>query len=435
MKLTKPTWLIILLLVFATSFAFRAAAIRLTPRFDHYVDLEIYRASGDLILRGANPYDFSDKIAVRVSLREQSRDTAFRQLDQARWDYYASSNLPMNLLFFAGLSAISDTPWMHRYSYAFLDSILSALLVWFVIRHWHPAAGGLSSLLTSRGFSPNTALLAERLAIGVALGCFSPVLLKYGGVLPEDKGIQILLMLATLACYLSDRESIWFWGGGVFLGLSIAFKGLGIFLAPLFVSKLLKSGTGSRMRPLVFALVVAGVVVVWLPPFWPGVAEMVKTRLLLASRSLPQHSSIWVTPYVYFPSAWETLRLGMVLVMCGVSLIGFLRKRIGLELLCTTLLFVFVSVWLINGSMDRQNIGLLPALLVLGTRGINVALICMAPYFLAGVGGLVSRFPMGEFREGTGIMLFLVSYLAILCWFSFAGSAAEEGNAVQLAVQ
>jgi hypothetical protein len=42
---------------------------------------------------------------------------------------------------------------------------------------------------------------------------------------------------------------------------------------------------------------------------------------------------------------------------------------------------------------------------------------------------------MGEFREGTGIMLFLVSYLGILCWFSFAGSAAEEGNAIQLAVQ
>jgi hypothetical protein len=61
----------------------------------------------------------------------------------------------------------------------------------------------------------------------------------------------------------------------------------------------------------------------------------------------------------------------------------------------------------------------------------------MAPYSLAGVGGLVSRFPMGEFREGTGIMLFLVSYLAILCWFSFARGAAaqEEGNAIQLAVQ
>jgi len=121
-------------------------------------------------------------------------------------------------------------------------------------------------------------------------------------------------------------------------------------------------------------------------------------------------------------------------VMCGVSFAGFWRKRIGLELLCTTFLFVFVSVWLINGSMDRQNIALLPALLVLGTRSINGALICMAPYLLAGVGGLVSRFPMGEYREGMGIMLFLVTYLAILCWFSFArGSAAEEGKASRLA--
>jgi len=86
--------------------------------------------------------------------------------------------------------------------------------------------------------------------------------------------------------------------------------------------------------------------------------------------------------------------------------------------------------------MDRQNIGLLPALLVLGTRGINVALICMAPYLLAGVGGLISRFPVGEFREGMGIFLFLVTYLLILCWFSFAPAvSAEEGNPSSLAVQ
>jgi hypothetical protein len=183
-------------------------------------------------------------------------------------------------------------------------------------------------------------------------------------------------------------------------------------------------------------LVVAGVVVVWLPPFWPGVVTMVKTRLLLASRSIPQHSSIWVTPFVYFPRAWEALRLGTVLVMCGVSLAGYLRKRIVLELLCTTFLLVFVSVWLIDGSMDRQNIALLPALLVLGTQSINAALLCMAPYLLAGAGGLVSRFPMGEFREGMGIMLFIVAYLAILSWFSSAhGAAPEEDNTSRLAAQ
>jgi hypothetical protein len=163
---------------------------------------------------------------------------------------------------------------------------------------------------------------------------------------------------------------------------------------------------------------------------------MVKTRLLLASHSQPQHSSIWVIPYVYIPRAWEALRLGTAFVMCGVSLIGWWRKRIGLELLCTTFSMVFVSVWLINGSMDRQNIGLLPALLVMGTRGVNAALLCMAPYLLAGVGGLVSRFPMGEFREGMGILLFLIADLAILCWFFFAPAVAgEEASTSRLAVQ
>src|SRR5260370_26491141 len=123
----------------------------------------------------------------------------------------------MNLLFFAGLSAVSNTPRMHRYSYAFLDSILSALIVWFVIRHWHPGAGALSNLLTSRGVTPNTALLAERFAIGATLGCFSPILLKYGGALPEDQGIQILSILPTLASYLSDLQTLCYFGAAVFI--------------------------------------------------------------------------------------------------------------------------------------------------------------------------------------------------------------------------
>src|SRR5258708_34262234 len=100
-------------------------------------------------------------------------------------------------------------------------------------------------------------------------------------------------MLATLACYLSDRESIWYWGGAVFLGLSIAFKGLGLFLAPLFVGRFLKSGTRSFIRPTLFALMVAGVVLVWPPPFWPGGVKMGKTSFPLASRALPKHCSIW----------------------------------------------------------------------------------------------------------------------------------------------
>jgi hypothetical protein len=426
MELTRRQWIVLAVLVFVAAFAVRIAVIKLTPRGDYFTDLEIYRGSGELILNGVNPYDFSDKIALRSALRQQAHSPFVRD-DQARWDYYTSGNLPMNLLFFAGVSAISDTPWFHRYTYAFFDSVLSVVVVWFVIRHWSRKQGALAGMLGSLGMTWNRALLAERLLIGLALACFSPVLLKAGVVFPEDKGIEVLLILAAIACWRSCNYPLWYWGGAVFLGLSIAFKGLGVFLAPLFVGGLLASPSRSWSRAVLFTLVVALVAAVWIPPFWPGVASMVQHRLVLASAQAPQHASIWVLPGLYLPSLWNYFRSAAMLLVAGVSLWGYWRKRIGVDLLCATLSLDFVVVWLINGGVDRQNIGTVPALLVLGTVSVNAALLCLAPYLLiTGIGGLIARGVPGENVAGLGMLLFLLMYFGVLCWLSFASRDMQE---------
>jgi hypothetical protein len=428
MELTRRQWIVLAVLVFVAAFAVRVVVIKLTPRGDYYTDLEIYRASGELILDGVNPYDFSDKIAVRSALRQQAHSPSIRN-EQPIWDYYTSGNLPMNLLFFAGIGAINDTPRFHRYSYAFFDSILSVLVVWFVIRHWGRRRGALSVMLESRGLSSNAALLAERLLIGLALVCFSPVFLKSGVVFPEDKGVEILLILAAIACSLSRDDRVWYWGGALFLGLSIAFKGLGIFLAPLFACRLLASPVRRWLRFFVFALMVTLLAAGWIPPFWPGVANMVKTRLLLGSALPPQHASIWVLPSVYLPSIWKPLRLVAMGVVVCVSFLGYWRRKIRLDLLCTTLLLAFVVVWLINGGMDRENIGIVPALLVLGSSSVNAALLCMAPYlFISGIGGLVTRGVFSPKLEGFGSLVFIVTYVGVLCWF-FASGDKEQVEA------
>lgn len=103
MRLTRRVWIVLIVLVFTASFAVRILAIRLFPKNDNHTDIEIYRASGALIVRGINPYDFSDQVPVRSLLREQSHNPAIRDLSQARWDYYASSNLPMNMFFLEDL--------------------------------------------------------------------------------------------------------------------------------------------------------------------------------------------------------------------------------------------------------------------------------------------------------------------------------------------
>jgi hypothetical protein len=395
--------------------------------------MEIYRASGDLILNGINPYDFSDNVVLRAALRQQAHNPLLHD-DQAFWDYEASSNLPLNLLLFGGLRAasraLSDSPSVYRYSYAFFDSVLSALIVWFVIRRWPPVPDALSALFRRFGMPLNSSVFAERLAVGLILGCFSPVLLKHGVAYPEDKGIQILLMLAAIACYLSDDDRIWFWGGAVFLGLSIAFKGLGIFLVPLFASRLLALSTRLWLRSFVFVILVLFVAGVWVVPFGPGVVHMVKTRLALGSTPEPFHASIWVFPSRYLPSGWRTLRLLAVTAMVGVSAVGYWRKRTNLAELCAQLLFAFTVVWLINGAMHRMNIGIVLALLLLGSQRVNAALVCLIPYLVTGIGSLLTRGARGEALEAGGNLLFAATYLAVLCWISFSALNVQREEMV-----
>jgi hypothetical protein len=422
MELTRGQWVGLAVLVFCAAFAIRMAVIKLTPRGDYFTDLEIYRGSGALILNGVNPYNFSDKIATRSALRQQAHSPFIRE-DQARWDYYTSGNLPMNLLFFAGVSAISDTPWFHRYTYAFFDSVLSVLIVWFVIRHWSRTRGVIAVRLAALGVTSDRALLAERLLIGLGLACFSPVFLKAGVVFPEDKGLEVLLILAAITCWRSGSYSVWYWGGAAFLGLSIAFKGLGIFVAPLFMTRLLSPPSQSWSRALVFTLVVVVLAVVWIPPFWPGVASMVHNRLALASAQPPQHASIWVFLSSYLPSLWNYFRFAAIFLLAGIAFWGYRRKRIGVDLLCTVLLFDFVVMWLINGSIDRQNIGTVPALVVLGTVSVNSALLCMTPYLLiTGIGGVIARGVTSEKLAAFGMLMFFLAYLGVLCRLSFATS-------------
>ncbi|HXM22000.1 MAG TPA: hypothetical protein VN948_12135 [Terriglobales bacterium] len=426
MRLTTRTWIALAVLVFAASFAIRAAAIRWFPQYDYHDDLEIYRASGALIADGANPYDFADHVPLRTELRMQAHNPEIRDLSQARWDYYVSGNLPMNVLFFGALSAIRDTPHFYRYVFGFFDSLLSTLVVWFVIRYWPPTPSWIGSTLSSAGMSSKASMFAGRFGIGLVLGCFSPVLFKHGAAIPEDKGIQILLMLAAIACYMSSDERLWYWGGAALLGLSIAFKGLGIFLVPLFASRLLAKHDRVWARSFGFAAVCGVVAGVWLIPFGSSVAAMVRTRLMFGSTLPPQHASIWVVPSMYLPSGWNVLRFGLLLAMLGAALVGYRRKRVGLDMLCMTLLLGFTVVWLINGALDRQNIALLLMLLLLGSRSPKAALVCLVPYLLAGFGGFVKHgihgqpvnFEVRETLESIGILLFTVVYLSILGWFS-----------------
>jgi hypothetical protein len=410
--LSRKSWFYLLAVTFLVALSVRIVEIKLTPMSDFTIDLDIYRSGGELMLRGVNPYDFAASPDFRAQLHREAHDSFLREITQLRWDYYASGNLPMNLLFFKALSSICDTPSFYRYSFAFMDSILCAVLAWFVILHWQ-GQGWLARWLVARGVGTERASLMERLVVAASIGCLSPVLAKYGTGFPEDKGIQILLMVAALGFLSARNERLWFWGGAVSLGLSISFKGLGIFLVPLAIARLAKNPSRLWSRAALFFAVVAVLIFAWFPPFWPGVAVMIKARLFLASTLEAQHFSMWLLPSQFLPTAWRFLRVALALMILAISFFAYFRRRIPLALLCVNCLLTFVVVWLINGSLDRQNIALIPALLVLGTVNVDVALVCLVPYLLTGVVAF-ARHEAGVTAGSVGIFVFVITYTIVL---------------------
>ena len=195
-------------------------------------------------------------------------------------------------------------------------------------------------------------------------------------------------MLAAIACYFSRQDWSWFWAGAVFLGLSIAFKGFGIFLVPPFVVRLTANRKQAWVRSLVFAAVVTCVAAIWLLPLRSSVAKMVKIRLSLGTTLEPQDSSIWVLPEPAAPFGME--------VVPHMHHIGYYRRR-ALRILAQAN-FRRHSVHrtlacLHGGVVDQRGYGatkhrVVPALLLLGQMNVNAASLCLLPYLLAGVGGL-----------------------------------------------
>jgi hypothetical protein len=184
--------------------------VYVTPGTDKSIDLCIYIDSGQLVSNGINPYDFNDGKELRNLLRTDN--VAYDEWvsrTQEKWDTYACSNLPLSLLYYGAIDYFfTGDALAYRIVFSFADALLSSLIVLFLIRY-----SGLKAGLFNLTFIS-------------LIGIFTPILLLWGSVIPEDKGIQILLML--LAAIFSKEKNILL--SAIFLGFSVAFKGLGVFI-------------------------------------------------------------------------------------------------------------------------------------------------------------------------------------------------------------
>lgn len=380
-----------LIIIFLLAFTTRLAINKVHPNL-HWIDLEIYRGGGEMIIRGVNPYNSESNILQRRLILNNIEHDLLKS-NPARWNYVVSGNLPLNLLFFGLISAVNNSPQFYMVVFAFFDSLLSVTIYYFIDKHWKDKHKNL------------------KIATGILLGCFSPVLLRWGTFLSEDKGIQILVMLLVIVTIYSNKKKTWLYFGSILLGLSIAFKGLGIFLVPIVFAGIIYRKDIQISGKIIFLLVTAFCSFVWFIPFTPDVFHMMSLRLRENNITFPEHGSIWVWIYHLVPSSWLLLRYITAGIMFLVSVFGYLRKKINIFVFSGTLLLAYTSVFMIGGSLDRMNIGILISLLFIGTQNPKIGYLLMLPYLLLGLASVISQ---SEYFEGMLAFIYVFSYICVI---------------------
>jgi len=409
MKIRKQ--LLFLLIVLIVSISARIILTNASKKNDYWIDLVIYMDGGKLLIEGIDPYDVWDNVEARDSLRiATSAIYGWLGETQERWDYYSASNLPLSQLLYGTIEYFAKgDPYVYRIVFSLLDSLTSVFIAFFVMTYWN---------LPDRYKYP----------IAIGLGALSPILLHMGCVYPEEKGLQILLMIGALHFSMKRRFLL----ACLFLGLSIAFKALGIFIAPLCLYYFMGSPTSLRQVfqkqniriAILFTVASCAFAVQSFIPYIPEVYDMMMARLDAGANSeFPIHGSIWRWFYIWFPISWLSYKLGFTLFFFIINLLLIIRKRATLEVFTASLLLWFLGVTLIAGSLDRMNIGFVIIILLVGMYHIRSAILISLYYVFAGCIVFFAGFQalnIGgfdfEILDAAFTFLFFILYTALIAY-------------------
>ena len=392
----------------------RLGGTALTRESDRHIDLTIYVSGGRLMSAGVNPYDWQDGLEVRERLRMQPGSyEPWVSESQERWNHYASSNLPLTLMFFGLADRYGSQALPYRLMFALCDCALAGLIGLFVLHHWY---GGQSH--------------AKALGLGILLGALSPVLLHWGTRQPEDKGVQILLMLGALHAVRAPKPRVVF--GALLLAASVAFKAIGILVAPLCAVWLWfareESSTGERIRRmLIFGVLTAVAGLAMFAPFLPEVVAKASDRLSAhVGAAVPIHGSPFALIATLWPDSWSFVHRGTMALLVVVLVVGGLMRRLRSEVMTAGALVLFVVVGLTTGSLDRLNMAFLPATLLIGVAsqewGVRLAVLSFLAYLPVTVIGISS-----ERYDQAFALLMLAGFMVALYAARSSRSAAPAG--------
>jgi hypothetical protein len=413
----------IYLLCFLIALLIRLLSISLSRSKDHDIDLAIYRDAGQLVVNGINPYNFNDNVELRQKLRtDKDNFNEYVSSEQERWDYYANSNLPLATLFFGGVEYCFASPRAFRYVFAFFDSILAVMILAFVINKWKynlPDNKFVKSL-------PEKFRTDLPIYLGFSLGAVSPILLLWGTFIPEPKGIGLLLILSSIYFSDSTNRKLSMLLSPVLLGFSVAFIGLGVFIAPLCLSNISKNNKNAFRNITIYCLISLISCAICLIPFMPELGIMMFNRMNGAINAEPYHGSMWTELFKLFPKSWLLFRAALIALFIGINIFGFLRKRLSILIISANLLYLFTCIYLLDGSLDRMNISIITLILLAGSSQVfYITNILWLFYFIYGIFSFFYScfFGINQDLDGLFVFLFTILYIILVFVQSFTKKA------------
>ena len=139
----------------------------------------------------------------------------------------------------------------------------------------------------------------------------------------------------------------------------------------------------------------------------------------------PGHASIWTILYEWFPNGWVQIKNIFVATVTVIWFYYFVIRRFNLAAVCLFLLVLFVDVMLLQGSLDRMNIGIMVSLILFCFVDIRYAKF-LAWYTIIIGGILYAYFILIGSSNETIDALYTTGYLIIFLSYPVYGIFAER---------
>jgi hypothetical protein len=211
----------------------------------------------------------------------------------------------------------------------------------------------------------------------------------------------------------------------VLLGISVAYKGLGVFVSPLCLffimgqpENIFRINSSQLKKGIIYIILSLFFAAIWFLPYMPDVLTMMKDRLSSNLDVEPAHGSIWTIVFKTFPGSWNSIETILIVVISLIWSYSFLFKKIHIPAISLFLLVLFVDIMLLQGSLDRMNIGIMVSMILFCFIDIKYCRILIWYTIVAGWTLYIKSLSSGNPNE-TIDGLYTAGYLIIFSLYPF----------------